>query len=69
MKFKIESISADASFRKFYRFFFNKNSRILVLAEKEKYKNLIAYSSVNKFLYFSFTAKTKILLFLLKKNL
>ena len=27
----------------------NKNSKIIVFAEKEKYKNLIAYCAVNKF--------------------
>ena len=28
----------------------NKTSKIIVLAKKEKYKNLIAYSAINKFL-------------------
>ena len=50
MKFKILPITTDASFRKFYRLFLNKNTRIIVFAEKEKYKNLIAYSAINKFL-------------------
>ena len=50
MKFKILPISGDASFRTFYRFILKKKSKIIILAKKEKYKNLIAYSAVNKFL-------------------
>ena len=50
MKFKIQPISSDASFRNFYRIILKKNSKIIVFAEKEKYQNLIAYSSINKFL-------------------
>ena len=50
MKFKIRSIKSDASFRKFYRIKLNKNSKIIVFAEKEKYKNLIAYCAINNFL-------------------
>ena len=50
MRFKIRSIASDASFRKFYRLTLNKSSKIIALAEKEKYKNLIVYSAINKFL-------------------
>ena len=50
MKFKILPIGEDASFRTFYRLVLNKTSKIIVLAKKEKYKNLIAYSTINKFL-------------------
>ena len=50
MKFKILPIAGDASFRKFYRIFLNNKKKILVYSEKEKYKNLIAYSAINKFL-------------------
>ena len=50
MKSKILPIAGDASFRKFYRLISNKNKKIIVFAKKEKYKNLIAYSAVNKFL-------------------
>ena len=50
MKFKILPIEGDASFRKFYRLTKNKNSKIIVFAQKEKYKNLIAYSAINEFL-------------------
>jgi len=50
MKSKIFLIAGDASFRTFYRLILNKNSKVIVTAKKEKYKNLIAYSSINKFL-------------------
>jgi len=50
MQSKIRPIAGDASFRKFYRLILNKNSKIIALAEKEKYKNLIIYSTINKFL-------------------
>ena len=50
MKSKILSIAGDASFRKFYRLVLNKTSKIIVLAEREKYKNLIAYLAINKYL-------------------
>ena len=50
MKSKILPIIGDASFRKFYRIVLKKGSRIIVYSQKEKYKNLIAYSAVNKFL-------------------
>jgi len=50
MKFKILQLTADASFRTFYRLTEKKGSKIIVLAKKEKYKNLIAYSAVNEFL-------------------
>ena len=50
MKSEILPIAGDASFRKFYRIILDKKSRIIVLAKKEKYKNLIAYAIVNKFL-------------------
>ena len=50
MKSKILPIAGDASFRTFYRLISNKSSKIIVVAKKEKYKNLIAYSTINKFL-------------------
>ena len=50
MKYKILPIAGDASFRKFYRFTLNNNSKIIVSSKKEKSKNLIAYSAINKFL-------------------
>ena len=50
MKSKILPIVGDASFRTFYRLVLKKSSKIIVFAKKEKYKNLIAYSAINKFL-------------------
>jgi len=50
MNFKIYPIAGDASFRKFYRIILNKKSKIIVSAQKEKYKNLISYVAINKFL-------------------
>ncbi len=50
MKFKIFPVAGDASFRTFYRLVLNKTSKIIVVAKKEKYQNLIVYSAINKFL-------------------
>jgi len=50
MESKITKISGDASFRKFFRLVADKKSSILVLAKKEKYQNLAAYSAINNFL-------------------
>ena len=50
MQSKIQSIAGDASFRKFYRISLNNKSKIIAIADKEKYKNLIIYSEINKFL-------------------
>jgi len=50
MRSKILPIAGDASFRTFYRVISGKSSKIVVFAQKEKYKNLIAYSAINKFL-------------------
>jgi len=50
MKFNITPIAEDASFRKFYRIKSKKKTKIFVISNKEKHKNLIAYSTINKFL-------------------
>ena len=50
MNYKILPIAGDASFRSFYRIFLGKRKKILVFARKEKYKNLVIYSTINKFL-------------------
>jgi hypothetical protein len=50
MKFKISKIAGDASYRKFYRIIINNKKKIIISAKKERYKNLIAYTSINKFL-------------------
>jgi N-acetylmuramate 1-kinase len=49
-KIKLLPIAGDASFRNFYRLISNKRSKIIVYSKKDNYKNLIAYSAVNKFL-------------------
>ena len=50
MNYKLKKISGDASFREFYRVKKNNKTSIIVFARKEKYKNLIVYSFVNKIL-------------------
>ena len=50
MNYKVLPIAGDASFRTFYRLILNKSRKIIVFAKAEKYKNLIAYSAINKFL-------------------
>ena len=50
MQIKLRKISSDASFREFYRIQKNSSSSILVRASQDKYKNLIVYAAVNKFL-------------------
>ena len=50
MKFNIVPIAGDASYRKFYRINLNRKSKIIVIAEKDKYKNLNAYVAINNFL-------------------
>jgi len=50
MEFKISPIKNDASFRSFFRLSSKKKNKIIILAKKEKYKNLVAYTAINKFL-------------------
>ncbi len=50
MKFKLKKIRSDASFREFYRLYKGSKTSIIVTAKKERFKNLIIYSAVNKFL-------------------
>jgi hypothetical protein len=50
MQFKLKKIRSDASFREFYRLYKDKKTSIIVTAKKERFKNLIAYSAINKFL-------------------
>ena len=51
-KCKLLPLSNDASFRQYYRKFDQekKLSTIIVISKKEKYKNLLVYSAINKFL-------------------
>ena len=50
MNYKLKKISGDASFREFYRLQKGKNTSIIIQAKKEKFKNLITYTAVNKIL-------------------
>jgi len=51
-KFKLSSISGDASFRQYYRKFNPKKnlSSIIIISKKEKNKNLLVYTAINQFL-------------------
>jgi hypothetical protein len=51
-KFKLSSISGDASFRQYYRKFNpqKKLSSVIVISKKEKNKNLLVYTAINQFL-------------------
>jgi len=48
--YRIKEIKGDASFRKYFRIYNNKNSYILAFAEKEKESNILNYVLINKFL-------------------
>jgi aminoglycoside/choline kinase family phosphotransferase len=48
--YKIKKIEGDASFRKYFRISYKKNSYILAFAEKEKKSNILNYVLINKFL-------------------
>ena len=50
MKIKILPITGDASSRIFSRIILKKENKIIVYAKNDKYKNLAAYTAVNKFL-------------------
>ena len=50
MQFKLKKIKSDASFRNFFRLYKGKKTTIIVRAKKERFKNLVVYSAINKFL-------------------
>ena len=50
MQFKLRKIKSDASFREFFRLYKGKKTSIIITAKKERFKNLIVYTSINKFL-------------------
>ena len=50
MQFKLKKIRSDASFREFFRLHKGNKTSIIVIAKKERFKNLIAYSAINRFL-------------------
>ena len=47
---KLTKIAGDASYRRFYRLKKGKKTSVIVEARKEKFKNLVLYSGINKFL-------------------
>ena len=50
MQYKLKKIRSDASFREFFRLKKGNKTSIIVTARKERFRNLIAYSIINKFL-------------------
>ena len=50
MNFRLKKISGDASFREFYRLKRGKKTSIIILAKKEKFKNLAVYAAINTIL-------------------
>ena len=42
MKFKLQKIKSDASFREFFRLYKGKKVSIIVTTKKEKFKNLLS---------------------------
>tara|TARA_Y100001970_G_scaffold290327_1_gene423724 strand:- start:2338 stop:3300 length:963 start_codon:yes stop_codon:yes gene_type:complete len=50
MKYELKKISGDASFREFYRLKKNNKTSIIVLAKKEKFRNLAVYTVINNIL-------------------
>ena len=47
---KLTKIKGDASFRTFFRKKNAQQSSIIVIAKKEKFKNLVVYDAINKIL-------------------
>ena len=50
MQYKLKKINSDASFREFFRLKKGNKTSIIVTARKERFRNLMAYSAINKFL-------------------
>ena len=50
MQFKLKKIRSDASFREFFRLHKGNKTSIIVVAKRDRFKNLIVYSAINKFL-------------------
>ena len=50
MKYKLKRIKSDASFRQFFRAYKGNKTSIIAFTNKDKFKNLEVYSSINKFL-------------------
>ena len=58
MQYKLKKIRSDASFREFFRLKKGNKTSIIVTAMKERFRNLVAYSAINKFLNLSYLAVT-----------
>ncbi len=69
VRYKLKKISGDASFREFYRIQKDSKSSIIVLAKKDKFKNLITYSAVNKILNMNGVLAPKLLSNFINKNI
>ena len=69
MEYRLKKISGDASFREFYRIQKGSKSSIIVLAKKDKFKNLIIYSLVNKILNINGILAPKLLNSFKNKNI
>ena len=69
INYKLKKISGDASFREFFRIKKNNKTSIIVFAKKEKYKNLIVYSLVNKILRKNKINSPKLIRSYLKNNI
>ena len=50
MQYKLKKIRSDASFREFFRLKKGNKTSIIVTSRKERFRNLIVYSAINKFL-------------------
>ena len=44
----LKKLKGDASHREFYRRKFNDNNSIIILAKKDKFKNLLVYDAISK---------------------
>ena len=69
MQYRLKKISGDASFREFYRIQKGFKSSIIVFARKDKFKNLITYSLVNKILNINGILAPKLLSNFTNKNI
>ena len=50
MQYKLKKIAGDASFREFYRIQKGNISSVIILAKKDKFRNLTTYSAINEIL-------------------
>jgi len=69
MQYRLKKISGDASFREFYRIQKGFKSSIIVVAKKDKFKNLVTYSAVNQILNKNGILAPKLINNFTKKNI